>query len=102
MSVVVNFNGEIAVMAARLALMARQLRQEIEQQTYADETPFVGMQMGSSHRQQQISAIQQNLRWKWNQMPPELVMGVRDKTLPAKVQGYYDNVSEPIGCYFAA
>ena len=102
MSMVMDFNGEIAVMAARLGLMARHLRREAERETYTDEASFVRVQMGSSHRQQQISAIQQNLRWKWNQVPPELMMGVRDKTLPSKLQGYYDHVSGPTRCCFAA
>lgn len=102
MSLVMNFDGEIAVMAARLGLMARQLRRDAEQQTHVDETSFVSMQMGPGHRQQQISVIQQDLRWKWHQKPPELMLGIRHNTLPAKVQGYYDHVSRPIFYCFAA
>lgn len=98
MSPVVTFNGEIAVMAAKLGLVAQNLRREADQQTYADEPPLARTQMESSHRRQQILAIQQNLRWKWNQMPPGIMMGVKNGTLPAKVQGYYDHVSGLIRC----
>ena len=95
-SLVVGFNGEMTVIAANLGLTARRLRQEIEQQPYVDATSFARMQMGSSHRQQQVSGIQQNLRWKWNQMPLALTVGAREKSLPVKVRRLYDHVSVPI------
>lgn len=101
-SLVVTFNGEIAVMAAKLGLVAQNLRREADQQTYADEPSLARTQRRRSRRRQQILAIQQNLRWKWNQMPPGIIMGVRNGTLPAKVQGYYDHVSGWIRCCSAA
>lgn len=102
MSLVVTFNGEIAVMAAKLGLVAQNLRREADQQTYADELSFARTQVRRSGRRQQILAIQQNLRWKWNQMPPGIMMGVRNGTLPARIQGYYDHVSGRIRCCSAA
>ncbi|KAL8713531.1 MAG: hypothetical protein Q9220_002393 [cf. Caloplaca sp. 1 TL-2023] len=91
MPAVLEFNRKIEILTCRLGLLRRDLHRE------ADSFARQGLKMTKAdmmERQRRVADIQHALRRTWSeQMPPYLVMELRNKTLPARARGIFDNVS---------
>lgn len=94
MAVVLDFNRRIEILTCRLGLLRRNLHRE------AENFNRQGLKMSNSdllERQRRVTDLQQALRRTWTeQMPPYIALGLRNKTLPTRARGIFDNVSHPL------
>ncbi|KAL8949324.1 MAG: hypothetical protein Q9222_004563, partial [Ikaeria aurantiellina] len=84
MPAVLEFNRKIEILTCRLGLLRRDLHRE------ADNFARQGLKMTKAdrmERQRRVADIQHALRRTWTeQMPPYIVMELRNKTLPARAR----------------
>ena len=91
MPTVLEFNRKIEILACRVGLLRRNLRREAE--AFARQ----GIKMTKAElftRQRKVAELQLTLRRTWTEhMPPYVAVGLRNKTLPSRARGIFDNVS---------
>lgn len=91
MPAVLEFNRKIEILTCRLGLLRRNLQREAE--SFARQ----GLKVTKSdilERQRRVTDIQNAMRRTWNdQMPPYIMMGIRNNNLPTRARGIFDNVS---------
>ncbi|KAL8857083.1 MAG: hypothetical protein Q9178_006375 [Gyalolechia marmorata] len=98
MPAVLDFNRKIEILTCRLGLLRRDLQREVEK---GSRQGLKTSKSDLSERQRRVTDIQQALRRTWTeQMPPYIAVGLRDKTLPTRARGIFDNVSQLSVGYF--
>lgn len=90
MPAVLEFHRKIEMLTARLGLLARDLRKEYSSQAGREAKTT---RSTISDHQRSIRDIQCLLRRTWTeQMPPYVVLGLGNQTLPTRARGIFDNV----------
>ncbi|KAL9046382.1 MAG: hypothetical protein Q9214_000768 [Letrouitia sp. 1 TL-2023] len=89
MPAVLEFHRKIEMLTARLGLLARDLRKEYS--SHARGEMKMSRSTISDH-QRSIRDLQCLLRRTWTeQMPPYVVLGLGNQTLPTRARGIFDN-----------
>ncbi|KAL9608508.1 MAG: hypothetical protein Q9167_006673 [Letrouitia subvulpina] len=89
MPAVLEFHRKIEMLTARLGLLARDMRKEYSSNTGRE----VKMSRSTiNDYQRRIRDVQSLLRRTWTeQMPPYVVLGLGNQTLPLRARGIFDN-----------
>ena len=88
---VLEFHRTILILAARLGLLARDLRQVVTQ-SYGRQAQMSHAER--MHRRQRVEKLRDSLRSVWNTQAPEYVaMGCSNEHVPVHARGIFEHVS---------